>query len=221
MNSDERSKLYEKLYAQELERKEKINARLNLPLAISVALVGLLSFMVNNAPLQFDSNWAYMFWFLFSISIVSLFVAFYYFKQCWSGHTDQLIPTAEEIEKYYITLQNHYSAYPNAHSNRDNKFKTFLKNSYMNYGTKNAKNNDERSFKLYCTTVSLTCALVFALFSLVPHQLHNIEVNKLKIEKESLIMPINKQPPPPPPEPGPRNVRGEVPPKKPPPPIQG
>lgn len=216
MNSDERSKLYEKLYIHELERKEKINTRLNLPLAISVGLIGLLSFIINNAPLQFDSHWAYLFWFMFSASVISLIFAFYFFKQCWFGHTDQLIPTAKDIEKYYITLQNHYSNYPCSYSNRDKEFKSFLKTSYRNYATKNAINNDERSFKLYYTTVALTCALVFAFFALVPHQLYNIEKNNSKTAKESVTMSNNNQPPP-----GPRNIRGEVPAKKPPPPTQG
>lgn len=215
LNSSERSKFYEKQYNQELDRKEKINARLNLPLAISVALIGLLSYLIKSAPLELNSNWSYLFWLLFLSSITSIFFAFYYFRQCWFGHTDQLIPTADVIENYYVSLLNHYSKYPNSSKNIENEFKEFIKNSFMNYATTNATNNDKRSFKLYKTTVSLTFSLVFAFFSLIPHTLHNLNVNTENQTKDSLSMSNQKQPPPPPAAPGPRSVKGQVPPKNP------
>lgn len=50
MNQEQLFAFYEKLYFQELERREKLSARLNVPLAILVAVIGFLSFMLNSAP---------------------------------------------------------------------------------------------------------------------------------------------------------------------------
>ena len=55
MNQDQLFLFYEKLYFQELDRREKLSARLNVPLAVMVATVGFLSFMLNNAPTELSS----------------------------------------------------------------------------------------------------------------------------------------------------------------------
>lgn len=45
-SDDEEYKLYEKIYLAEIDRKEKLISRLNLPLALIVALLSFLSYLL-------------------------------------------------------------------------------------------------------------------------------------------------------------------------------
>jgi len=211
LDSKERLSFYEKIYLQELERREKINTRLNLPLAISVALIGLLAFMLKNTPPEMVGFWPITFWILFAASCLALIVGFIFFRLCWFGHTDQLMPTAQEIENYYVTLKTHYAPYDDADNNTSISFRDFLLDGYLKYSTTNATNNDRRTYNLYRTTVSITAALSLAFLSFVPFQLSTLAYETNQKNKETVNMTDNRQPPPPPPPPGPRNVKGEVP----------
>ncbi len=210
MEIKERLSCYENLYLQELERKEKINARLNLPLAISVALIGLLAFMLKNTPTEMVGFWPIIFWFFFAASCLSLIIGFVFFRLCWFGHTDQLMPTAQEIENYYQTLKAHYAPYDDAKNNTNIVFRDFLFDGYLKYSTINAINNDRRTYNLYRTTVSITVALSFAFLSFAPFQLSTLDYKANQRNMETASMTDNRQPPPPPPPPGSRNVKGNV-----------
>lgn len=211
MDSKERLSFYEKIYLQELERREKINMRLNLPLAISVALIGLLAFMLKNTPPEMIGFWPLIFWGLFAASCAALIIGFIFFRLCWFGHTDQLMPTAQDVENYYITLKAHYGPYEGAENNTSISFRNFLLDGYLKYSTTNATNNDRRTYNLYRTTVSITAALSLAFLSFVPFQLSTLAYETSQKNKDTVNMTDNRQPPPPPPGPGPRNVKGEVP----------
>lgn len=217
MDAKERFNFYEKIYLQELERREKINTRLNLPLAISVALIGLLAFMLKNTPPEMVGFWSIIFWVLFVASCLALIFGFAFFRLCWFGHTDQLMPTAQEIENYYLTLKAHYAPYDDADNNINNSFRDFLLGSYLKYSTTNSANNDRRTYNLYRTTVSITAALSLAFLSFVPFQLSTLAYQTSQQNKDPVNMTDKKLPPPPPLPPGPRNVRGEVPKPSPPP----
>lgn len=180
MESKERLAYYEKTYLQELDRREKINARLNLPLVISVALIGLLAYMLKNTPPELTGWGREVFWGLFLISCLSLVSAFLFFRLCWFGHTDQLMPTAQEIEDYYQVLKEHYKPYPDSKRHIADAFSRFLMAGYLQYATTNAVNNDRRTYRLYQTTVSITAALLFAFLSFIPFQFSAIAESYIK-----------------------------------------
>lgn len=167
MKQSERIQIYKELYLLEIDNKSKIDARLNLPLAIVVGLISLLAYTVQNVP-KFKWELGYFFfWIPFALCIFFLFRAFLFFKESWFGQTDQLMPTAKDIKAYYETLECHYCSYDNKKDLVDKSFRDFLETSYSNYATTNAVNNDYRSYNLFKTTKSITIAIMFALFSLM------------------------------------------------------
>ena len=85
LKNDENLKLYEKMYLFEIERREKINARLNLPMAVIVAIFGLISYVFNFDTNSFTTCENFVFYILLFIASISLFIACYHFKNCWSG----------------------------------------------------------------------------------------------------------------------------------------
>lgn len=64
--------LYEKLYFLELDRREKISARLALPFGVILASSALLSFMLNAPQKPSDPYLQTIFWILFVASACAL-----------------------------------------------------------------------------------------------------------------------------------------------------
>lgn len=143
MTSPGRRQLYEKLYFHELDRREKIGARLTLPFGAILATAGLLSFMLNVAA---RPSLGFAFWLLFSGPVVALLIGAWFFRLAWFGHTDKLLPTADEIEKYHARLTTMYRDYDEGDALVKQYFDKFLFDYYVRDSSVNAINNDRRSY---------------------------------------------------------------------------
>lgn len=215
MTRDERFQLYEKLYFHEIERREKINARLSLPLAAVLANVGLLSFLLNSQsrPVGLLGT---TFWILFAASTVALLAGAWFFRKAWFGHTDKLLPTADEIEKYHNKLVSTYGEFAEKDDLVKEHFCNFLFDYYKRFSSANAVNNDQRSYNVYRANAALTVAVLLALAAAMPFYLPRS--NATSTPTEISAMAEEKAPPPPPPPPPERLVKGDTPPPPPPPP---
>jgi hypothetical protein len=155
MTEDDLFKLYERLYFHELERRERLSARLNVPLAVLVAAIGFLAFMLQSAPRDFNSWLALAFWLLFCSAAISCAAGMWFFRKAWFGHTDKLLPTANETETYRQELIKLYEAYDNAQK-------------LVEAASENTINNDARSYNLYRATSSITVAVLLAFVAFIP-----------------------------------------------------
>lgn len=207
MTKAERFKLYEKLYFQELDRREKISSRLALPFAVIVATVGLLSFMLNSGDKPDYQPYVALFWLLFVASAVALAFGAWFFRKAWFGDTDKLLPTAGDIEGYYRELVTTYEGFDDHEKLVHSAFEEFLFNYFAQYSSENAINNDRRSYNIHRATVSLTVSVLLAFVAALPFFI----ANQLTRNHEM----TRPEPPPPPPPPPPRDVKGHTP--KPPP----
>lgn len=167
MNIDKRVEYYEKCYLFELERREKINARLNVPMGIIVANFGLIGYLLKTPSVEFLGIYTTA----IVLSVSALFVGCYHFKSCWSGMTDKFMPTLEEIETYHSTLVEHYDSCENSGELVKAAFYDFLLSSYAEYGTFNAKNNDIRSTQLYKSVRAISVSLAISFSATVIQQL--------------------------------------------------
>ena len=220
MNPEELFKLYEKQYYHEIEVRDKLNSRLQIPLAVLVAILGFLGFMLQNRSSDAMGLGVLIFWMFFAVSAVSITLAIIFFRKSWFGHTDKLLPTAAETEKYREQLIAHYAEYDEKDKLVEDALKKYLSDYYIKFSSVNTVNNDSRSYNLYKTTVALTVATVSTFFAFVPYHLLDLDKGNhpkpLQVEivnnrkSEEIIMP-NKIPPPPPPPPPPRDFRGNVP----------
>jgi hypothetical protein len=213
MHQDDRTALYEKLYFHELERREKISARLALPFAAILATVGLLSFMLNAEGRPFNHP---LFWLAFAASSAALFAGAWFFRLAWFGHDDKLLSTADEIEKYHAKLVAIYSPYPEADQLVKKYFGDFLFDYYKRDSSANAVNNDRRAYDIYRANVALTMAILLAFITAIPFYAYRTSPGAIAMTEEKPLPP----PPPPPPPPPERSVKGDVPPPPPPPVTQ-
>ena len=173
MNKDQLFLLYEKLYFNELDRREKLSSRLNIPLAILVAIIGFMSFMLKNAPRDIETIWHTVFWIFFIATCIAIVVGAWFFKSSWFGHTDKLLPTANETENYRETLIELYEEYEEKDALVETVLKEYLYNYYKQFSSENTTNNDARAYHLYRATYAITVAVLFAFISFIPYFLDN------------------------------------------------
>lgn len=169
MNQDQLFAFYEKLYFQELERREKLSARLNIPLAILVAVIGFLSFMLNGAPTGISGWSSFLFWAFFLSACVATAVGAWTFKASWFGHTDKLLPTANETEAYRLTLVDFYKESDEKEQWVAEALKQYLYDYFKQFSSENTVNNDARAYHLYRATYAITVAVLLAFSAFVPY----------------------------------------------------
>lgn len=169
MNKEQLFSFYEKLYFQELERREKLNARLNVPLAILVADIGFLSVMLNSAPASISDWFSFLFWVFFLSACLATGLGAWFFKGSWFGHTDMLLPTANQTEAYRDQLIELYKDFDENEQIVESALKAYLYDYYKRFSSENTVNNDARSYQLYRATSAITIAVLLAFAAFVPH----------------------------------------------------
>lgn len=227
MDSNKLFNLYEKQYYHEIEARDKLNSRLQIPLAVLVAIVGFMGFMLQNRSSEVAGLAVWIFWVFYLAASISTVFAIIFFRKSWFGHTDKLLPTAKQSEEYRYELIELYSKYENKDELVKDGMRKYLYDYFVQFSSINTINNDSRSYNLYKMTVSLTIATMCSFAAFIPYQLNGLDkgnhVKPIQVEilklptQETLTMATESKPPPPPPPPPPRSVKGSVP--KPPPPL--
>lgn len=228
MDQKELFRFYEKQYYHEIEVRDKLNSRMQIPLAVLVTVVGFLGFMFQNINYKADSFPIWIFLIFYFLALISSVYAIYCFSKSLFGHTDKLLPRANESEAYRNELISFYSDYKNKNELVDNAWREYLYNYYVDFSSVNTSNNDSRSYYLYKMTVALIVTTILSFMAFIPYHYQRYDndqymehipfelMNKLK--QELIQMSKDKNPPPPPQPPPARNVKGSEPNTKKPPP---
>lgn len=164
-SNDEEYKLYEKIYLAEADRKEKLLSRLNLPLAMIVALLSFLSYLLPKAPKDGTTE-SLFFWILYLMAGVFLIRAMWHFAWAWRVRFDDLaIPLAEKLEAHRKTLVDYYDG---SVQEANSFFMQIMMDYYVLGATRNATNNDRRSAEVDQLSKNVIYAVVLSLISFLP-----------------------------------------------------
>ncbi|MBK5003502.1 hypothetical protein [Pseudomonas sp. S32] len=176
MDDKEKFTFYEKVFYQELDRKEKLYARLSMPLAMLVAIVTFLSYMLNKAPTTEGGFASVFFWIFYLSTCLMLLIGALYFRAAWSlRDSDRGLPTLMDLETHRLSLRSDYEKYWETPEEADAHFKTVLLNYFIEGATVNAENNDKRGIYLRSLTNYVTSALFVSVLSFLPFYIHQQE----------------------------------------------
>ncbi len=177
MIKDELFKLYEKLYFHEIDIREKFNARLQLPLAILVAQISFLGYMLQNAVQTETCFLLIAFWLLYVFSCISTGMAIFYFVRSWYGYTFSFIPPANETEKYHQQLIKLYKEYDNTESLVETGINQYLYSYYHECSSINTDNNDKKALSLHKSLTWVIAAILLSFFVFVPYHFGGLDKN--------------------------------------------
>jgi len=171
MDDQGRFELYEKLYFHELDRKDKLLARLNLPLGMIVGLLTFFGFLLSKPPPGDD--WPYVFfWALYDCAFISFVLALWHFRKAWiRGEYDYVIPVLRRLEEH---LQKELKPYFGSDNDGLNSyFEKVIYDYYVDGATINATNNDKRSQELDHLSKYVALCTALAMLSFIPFFIAN------------------------------------------------
>ncbi|UPU35736.1 hypothetical protein M1B72_20200 [Geomonas paludis] len=216
MNASDLFGFYEKLYFHEIEMREKLNSRIQVPLAILMSVVGFLAFMFRNFINSGDKVCLGFFVFLYILSAITIMTGLVYLIRSYYGYEYSFLPSAAETEKYRLLLIETYKEFSDSDNLVERYFTEYLQKYYIECSTNNTENNDRRGLFLHFTNKFIVLSCVFAFLSFVPFHLgqmdkeHKDKTTIVRIsgpiELKGNLMPKNQDTAPPPPQPPPKRI---------------
>jgi|GEM_PF-1103021 len=190
MDQRELFNLYEKLYFHELESREKILNRLQIPLAIIVSFVSFYGYIAKGIDFSTEP-WNILIYVLIFVSISLFAITIYNFIRAFFNHTYELIPTAIETEGYRLELIDLYKGYPTSAQLVEDAFDAYLYRYYSECSTVNTKINDERASFVYNCNKYLVSNLPFLFLIFLVFSFCGIDKNSREKEyKVEIVKPV-------------------------------
>lgn len=191
MNKKELLKFYEKLYFHEIDYRDKLTARLQLPLAIYISFLSLFGFMVRNINFECKINSLILFMFFIVFSIALLIIGIVFFIKAFYGHTYEFIPTANETEIYRLKLESTYEEYENGSELANTYLEDYLYKYYYECSSNNANVNDKRSESLHKANSFIVFVVIPLLVTFLIFHFGNVDKNmQQKIETIEINTPL-------------------------------
>lgn len=219
MDDKEISGFYERLYWHDIDARECLNNRVQIPLAMIVALAGLLGFMLQSYDHKTFTLPTGIFVGLVVLASISLVAATALVITSTYRHQYSFLPPAKVIEDHRVDLQNYHAAHPSAAGNAAEAFALYLRGRYIEYSSINTARNDVRSAKLHQANTAIISAAAFLFVAFLVFYLGRLDKNgEDKTARVMITSPVsikgvvmtqqNPVPPPPPPPPA-RLVRDD------------
>ncbi|MBH3356078.1 hypothetical protein I5Q19_20145 [Pseudomonas stutzeri] len=146
---------YERIYFHELNRKEQIFSRLNIPLAVMVAVVGFYAVILKGDYKSLELGGFIWFWLMFGASIIGLLVGVGFFIDALLGRMDKAIATPTATETWRRELLKYYSDEQDGQEKTAESVRNMLYEAYMDCATRSMLNNDRKSSSLYFCNIAL------------------------------------------------------------------
>lgn len=154
---------YERIYFHELNRKEQIFSRLNIPLAVMVAVAGFYAVILKGDYRLLDLGTQIWFWVLLCLSLLGLFVGVGFFVDSLLGRMDKAIATPTDTETWRRQLLQYFSDEADGQEKTAQSVKDMLYEAYMDCATRSMLNNDRKASSLYFCNIALIAAAGLAM----------------------------------------------------------
>ena len=149
MTVDKLLEHYEKIYFNELARKEQIFSRHNIPLATIIAIAGFYSVIISGDRAALTLGAKIWFLTILALSVAVLGAGIYFFIDALLGKIDENLPSPNTIEKYRLDLVDYYQGEDNIDNKVAADLRKYYYEKYMNCATICTTNNDRKSSSLY------------------------------------------------------------------------
>jgi hypothetical protein len=221
LNDRERFEFYEKLYFHELEAREQMHTRVQIPITLITATIGALGFMGQNIDRDLSSLWVTSFYILFFIAAIFIITSGYFCGRSAWGYFYSKTALAKTWDDYHRECVVTYEGEPVA--DQENLVHSAIKNSvqerYIECATTNSEINEKRSY-YYSNTIywlffaigATSLAFIFYFLGSLDKSLHSKPseikiVSSIPLKGETMNQPSVTSPPPAPPAPPVRVVR--------------
>ncbi|MEJ6654651.1 MAG: hypothetical protein QNL70_01395 [Pseudomonas sp.] len=153
---------FEKRYFHEVERKDHMFQRLNIPLAAIIAISGFYAVIFSLDLKSVETGWLIWFWIIAAISLLFMLAGFFFFVEALLGNMDKALPTPQDIDDWKHKLVEYYKDEEDAKNTISSTIREHLFISYMSCTTVVSINNEIRANSLYRCNIFLVLAAAVA-----------------------------------------------------------
>lgn len=169
MSGDDVFRLYERLYFWEIERRDRIDARVPVIIVLVLALVSLQSYLLNKLLPLMNDDYVIASVILLGISLGTLIVAIVYLLMSWHGHDYAYLPNAMALEDRRDVLRRHLDDANVDDAEKEDWLAAYTSKDLFEYyvecGSLNFDNNNSKSTRLYVTFNWLIGSIVSGIIS--------------------------------------------------------
>lgn len=189
MTDAELRQFYEKLYFHEVESREKIHARLQLPLTLLLAVIGTVVFLFQNFDYQ-AGLWnaqRVTFVFFFCSGIVSLVVAMVCFVNALYNNAYYFLPDSKKTAEYKMLLEETYGEFDNREQLVSNALDKYLTDYYVEYAAFNTQINDRRSAYIHLCNGGIILAASLFILAYLAFYFGDLDKSRMKSAVEVFV----------------------------------
>jgi len=180
MNTKDLFEFHQRMYFHELEARDKILSRLQLPLAILLATISFYGVLTNGIELDSLAQTNLLYLTFLALSFISVLISSSFFFRALHGHSYEYIPTSGETEDYKDQLISTYKDFDNCDHLVSNYLESYLGNAYSKCSTKNTQVNDIRSEFLHTCNSFLVLSAALLLLTYMFSNIYQIEKTRDK-----------------------------------------
>jgi len=184
VNDAELNRLYERLYFHELDARDKIHARLQVPLTLLLAIVGAVVFLFQNFDYQ-TRLWSaprVAFAFFFVSGTVILVIAAIWFVKALYNNAYYFLPDSKKTAEYKLLLQKTYEPYENKNQLVSEALERYIRDYYVEYAAFNTQVNDRRSAYIHLCNGALVAAALLFVFAYLLFYFGDLDKGRLRTE---------------------------------------
>ena len=179
---------YKELYFHEIDVREHLSSRIQIPLAVTVSLVGAFGFMILKFDEKINDVYSYVFVSVLILGGIAIVLSVYFLVRSWMGHEYAFLPSAGDTEKYRNTLVDTYKEFEDVDELVKFHLEAYLCKYYINCSTNNTDCNDKRSLYLHQANTVLVVVILFAILSFSAFYLGNFYKSQSSQPIEVLII---------------------------------
>ena len=227
--------LFKDMYYFELDRKEKLNSKVNLPITITILICGAIVYFSKSINMFGIDLISILFWFFYAGLLISTIITVYYICKSFYDYPYEYIPTASDFENDINNLQEYYED-PYFDDIEKDKKQELLQNdinkliadNYKKCIDKNIISNDLKTEYLLRSSAGIIVTIIALILCSIPFflklneysDIHLVEIENIKKGSITMCKEEPKKSPPPKPKPTPtrqlhEGVIGKVVPPKP------
>lgn len=183
------SELYQQHYFYEIERRDKLNNFLSIPLGVVSIITGALIIIAKEIDAPFDVvEWFQII--VITLTAFSILYASIYISLAYRSVVYFYIPMVGDVKKYYEDLVGHYISIKKTQDESEEiAEKETLDYIYKSYSVNsdiNTKNNDKKSLFVSRANKAIFLSFVLLIFAATPYVINAI-VQPSEIQKVELV----------------------------------
>jgi hypothetical protein len=189
MTDEELKSFYEKLYFQEVEARDKVNARLQMPLTLILATLGAVAFLLDNFDHQLGTWTAsrMAFTFFFATGSIVLVLAMIRFAGALYNHEYHFLPDSLRTAEYRALLEQTYKEFAERERLISEAMNRYIEDAYIQYAAFNTRVNDRRSAYIHLCNGAIIASAALFIAAFVTFHFGDLNKSRIKVATEVVV----------------------------------